>query len=72
MKFLGCTWYELKFGKGKDNLEALSKKVNIMSEILARPVRRIEHLREPHDKQIETAKQRGIWREKCTMLSKRD
>ena len=43
-----------------------------MSEILTRPVRRIEHLREAHDKQIETAKQRGSWREKCSMLSKRD
>ena len=72
MKFVGCTWYETKFLKEKDNLEALSKKVNLMSEILARPVLRNEHLRKPHDKQIVTAKQRGTWREKCTMLSKRD
>ena len=50
MKFLGCTWYELKFWKEKDNLEALSKKANFMTEILTRPVRRNEHLREPHDK----------------------
>ena len=71
MKFLGCTCYELKFGKEHDNLEA-SKKVNFMNEILARPVRRNEHLREAHDKQIVTAKQRGSWREKCSMLSKRD
>ena len=56
----------------KGNLEALSKKVNLMSEILARPVLRNEHLRKPHDKQIVTAKSRGIWRDKCTMRSKSD
>ena len=37
MKFSGRTWYELIFGKEKGNLEALSRKVNLMSEILARP-----------------------------------
>ena len=42
MKFLGCIWYETKFGKEKDSLEELSKKVNLMSEILARPV--LKHL----------------------------
>ena len=36
MKFLGCIWNEKKIGKEEDNLEALSKKVNLMSEILAR------------------------------------
>ena len=40
MKFSGCIWYELKFGKEQGNLEALSKKVNLMSEILARLVLR--------------------------------
>ena len=40
MKFSGCFWYELKFEKEKGNLEALSKKVNLMSKILARPVLR--------------------------------
>ena len=40
MKFLGCIWYEPKFGKEKGNLEELSKKVKIMSEILARLVLR--------------------------------
>ena len=40
MKFSGCIWYELKFGKEKGNLEALSQKVNFISEILARPVLR--------------------------------
>ena len=39
-KFSGCTWYKTEFGKEKGNLEALSKKVNLMSEILARPVLR--------------------------------
>ena len=36
-KFSGCTWYETEFGKETGNLEAFSKKVNLMSEILARP-----------------------------------
>ena len=71
MKFSGCIWCKIEFGNEKGNLEALSKKVNLMSEILARPVWR-NHLRKPHDKQVVSAKQRGIWREKCTMLSKRD
>ena len=53
-----------QFRQRKDNLEALSKKVNLMSEIPARPVLRNEHLRKPHDKQIVTAKQRGIWQKK--------
>ena len=52
-----------KFGKEKGNLEELSKKMNLMSEILARPVLRNNHLRKPHDKQVVPAKWRGIWRE---------
>ena len=47
-----------KYGKEKDNLEILSKKVNLMSEIFARPVLRNEHLRNPHNKKIVPAKQR--------------
>ena len=47
---------KLKFGKEKGNLEAWSKKVNLMSEILARPVLRNSHLRKPHDKQVVPAK----------------
>ena len=58
----------LVFGKEKGNLKELSKKVNLMSEILARLVLRNEHPRKPHDKQIVTAKWRAIWREKRTML----
>ena len=54
------------------NLKELSKKVNFMSETLARLVLRNEHLRKPHDKQNVKARWRGIWREKCTNLSKRD
>ena len=46
---------KLKFEEG-GNLEALAKKVNLMSEILARPVLRNNRLRKPHDKQIATAK----------------
>ena len=42
-KFSGCTWYETTFGKEKSNLEALSKKVNLMSKILARLVLRGNH-----------------------------
>ena len=38
LKFSGCTWYEIEFGKEKGNLEALSEKAILMSEILARPV----------------------------------
>ena len=52
LKFPGCIWHETKFEKEKVNLEALSKKVNLMSEILARPVLRNEHLRKPHYKQV--------------------
>ena len=51
----------------KGNLEALSKKVNLMSQILAHPARRNNHLRKPHDKQIAPAKQRGIWRASRTL-----
>ena len=40
LKFSGCTWYKFNSGREKGNLEALSKKVNLMSEILARPGRR--------------------------------
>ena len=43
MKFSGRTGTKLKFGKEKGNLEAVSKKVNLVSEILARPVRRNNH-----------------------------
>ena len=35
-----------------------------MSELLARPVRRNNHLRKPHDKKSTPAKQHGFWREK--------
>ena len=56
MKFSGCTWYKTEFRKEKGNLEALSKKVNLMSEIFARMVLRDNHLRKPHDKQIVSAK----------------
>ena len=53
----GYIWYKIKIREKKEgNLEALSKKVNLMSEILARPVLRNEHLKKPHDKQIVTAK----------------
>ena len=45
-----------KFGKEKGNLEALSKKANLMSEILARLVLRNNHLKKPHDKQVVPAK----------------
>ena len=61
MKFSGCTWYKIEFGKEKGNLEALSKKVNLMIEILARPVSKNNNLRKLHDKQVVPARQRGIW-----------
>ena len=53
MKFLGCIWYETKIRERKWHLEALSKKVKIMSE-----------MRKPHDLKFLPAKQRGILREK--------
>ena len=56
LRFSGCTWYKVEFGKEKTNLEALSRKVNLMSEILARLVLRNNHLRKPHDKQFVPAK----------------
>ena len=56
LKFSGCTWYEIEFGKEKGNLEALSKKAHLMSEILARLVLRRNTLRKRHDKQIVLAK----------------
>ena len=63
IKFSGRTWYEIKkFGKEKGLLEALSQKVNLTSEILARQSLRKGHLRKPHDKKNVLAKQRGIRR----------
>ena len=56
LKFLGCIWNKIEFGKERGNLEQFSQKVNFISEILARPVRRNNHLRKPHDKQIVPAK----------------
>ena len=50
----------------KGHLEELSKKANLMSEILSHLGFRNEHLRKPQDKKIVPAKQRVIWREKFT------
>ena len=55
-KFSGCIWCESGLGKEKGNLEALLKKVNFMSEILARLVLKNNHLRKPHGKQVVPAK----------------
>ena len=57
-KFSGCTWNETEFVffLNKGSLEALSKKVNFIREILARMVLRDNHLRKPHDKQIVSSK----------------
>ena len=49
------------------HLETISKKVNLMSEILARPSLRKKHLRKPQDKKSVPAKQHGIWREKTKL-----
>ena len=49
-------WHKIGFGKEKGNLEASSKTVNIMSEILARPSLTNNHLRKLYDKQIVPAK----------------
>ena len=61
IKFSGALGTKFKFGKEKGHLEALSKKVNLMSEILARPSLRKEHLRKPQDKKNVPAKQHGVW-----------
>ena len=56
-----------KAGQLKENASVvLSKKVTLMSEILARLSLKKEHLRRPHDKKIAPAKQRGICREQHT------
>ena len=60
---------KVKFGKEKGHFEVLSKMVNLMSEILARPSLRKEHLRKPQDKKNVPAKQHRIWRE--TYMSSR-
>ena len=64
LKFSGRTWYEVQIRERKGHLEALSKKANLMSEILARRSLMKEHLRKPHDKKRTPAKQHGVWREK--------
>ena len=51
---------KFKSGKEKGHLEALSKKVNLMSEILARPSLRKEQRKKPQDKKSTPAKQHGI------------
>ena len=43
-----------------------------MSEILARPNLRKEHLRKPQDKKIVAAKQRGTWRKSVYKLKSND
>ena len=55
---------KFKFGKEKGHFDALSKKVNLMSEIFARRSLRKEHLTKPHDKKSTPAKRHGIWRHK--------
>ena len=47
---------KLNSGKNKGNLEALSRKVNLMSGIFARLVLRHNHWRKPHDKKVVPAK----------------
>ena len=49
-------------GKKRAMSRRYPKKVNLMSEILARRRLRNENLRKPHDKKSAPAKQQGIWR----------
>ena len=56
LKLLGCALYKIEFEKEKGNLQVLSKKVNLMNEILARLFLRKNHVRKPHDNQIVPAK----------------
>ena len=65
LKFSGCIWYKTEFGKEKGNPEAVSKKVNLMSEILARPVWSNNHLRKRHYTQIASAKKHGFREKTC-------
>ena len=62
IKFSHALGTKFEFGKENGNVEEFSKKVNIMSEILAHPGLRNEHLRKPQDKKIVPAKQHGTWR----------
>ena len=55
---------QVKSVKEKGHPETLPKKLKLMSEILARPSLRNEHLTKPQDKKNVTAKQHGIWQEK--------
>ena len=63
MKFSGHTWYETQTRERKGPSRGVIQKVNLMSEILARPSLKKEHLRKPQDKKNVPAKQHGIWRE---------
>ena len=67
-KFSGRTWYEIQIRERKGHLEALSRKVNLMSEILARPSLGRERLRKPQVKKGVPVKQHGIWRAKIYKL----
>ena len=62
----------LKFGKRKGQSGGIIQKGEPHERNPCAPGFEEQHLTKPHDKQIVTAKQRGIWREKCTLLSKRD
>ena len=68
-KFWGCTLVQNWIRERKRHSGRVPKKVNFMSDILAGPVLRNNHLRKRHDKQIVPAKSRGIWREKSKLKS---
>ena len=72
MKFSECTWYELKFGERKRQSGGIIQEGEPYERNPCAPGFEDQQMRKPHDKQIVTAKQRGILQEKCTMLSKRD
>ena len=67
-KILKTRGTKFKFGKEKGHLRALSKKVNLISEILARPSLRREHLGKPQDEKSVPAKQHGILARKIHKL----
>ena len=58
-----ATWKKMNSGKKMAIWRHYLRVWTSWAKSFARPVRRNNLLRKPHDKQIEPAKQRGIWRE---------
>ena len=68
IKFSGHVWYEVQIREKRAISRRYPKKVNLMSEILARRSLRKEHLRKPHDKKSKPAKKHGFLARKILKL----